>query len=282
VKTPETNAPAGPGLTIPLLLAPGLLALFVLLALAAPALTPVDPNSVNLRHALAPPGRGGLLGTDQLGRDVSARIAYGGRAALMTGVSATILSTTIALLVGGGSGYIGGKLDSVVVGFLDAALTLPGVLVTLAFLGIFGTGRLSLVVALVGLSWATDARVLRATLVGVKDRAYVEAARAVGAGPLHVARRHLLPDLLSTTVILASLTLAEVLLVVSGLSFLGLGTQPPDADWGTMLADSRSVFAQAPWLMLAPGMCIVLFSALASLSGDALRDLTNPHLRAVR
>jgi peptide/nickel transport system permease protein len=255
-------------------LLPGLLGAFVLIAFAAPAFTSVDPDTVDLRRALLAPGRGAPLGTDQLGRDVYTRIAYGGRAALLVGFSATILSTVLAVVVGCGAGYVGGKLDSFVAAFLDASLSVPGLLVTLALLGVLGTGRLTLVIALVGVSWATDARILRATLMSLRARGFIEASEASGASALHVIVRHILPNTWSTTLVLASLSLSEVLLVVSGLSFLGLGSQPPDADWGTMLADGRAVFAQAPWLMLAPGACIVLYSTLAALTGDALRDLS--------
>lgn len=260
----------------PLYVLPGVLGAFVLIALTAPALTSVDPDAVDLRRALLAPGRGGLLGTDQLGRDVYTRMAYGGRAALLVGISATLVSTALALVVGCGAGYVGGKLDGFVAALLDAMLSVPGLLVTLALLGVLGTGRLTLVVALVGVSWATDARIMRATMLSLRVRGYVEASKASGAGPLHVLIQHILPNTWSTTLILASLSLSEVLLVVSGLSFLGLGTQPPDADWGSMLADGRAVFGQAPWLMLAPGACIVLYSTLASLTGDALRDITDP------
>ncbi len=152
-------------------------------------------------------------------------------------------------------------------------LTLPGLLVTLAILGILGTGRLALVVALVGASWAGEARVLRGTTLAIRTSGYVDAAHAVGASDLWILWRHVLLNTTSTMLVLASLNLGEVLLVVSALSFLGLGTQPPDADWGTMLADGRAFFGQAPWLMLAPGTCIVLYSMLCNLTGDALGSL---------
>ena len=147
---------------------------------------------------------------------------------------------------------------------------------TLAILGILGTGRLTLVVALVGTGWATEARVLRSATLALRSGGFVEAARASGADDVRILWRHILPNTWSIILVLASLSLAEVLLVVSGLSFLGIGAQPPDADWGTMLADGRALAAQAPWLMLAPGGCIVLYSLLANLAGDALRDLADP------
>jgi peptide/nickel transport system permease protein len=255
---------------------PGLLVAFVLTALLGPLLAPVDPDAVNLRLALRSPSPDHLLGTDQLGRDVLARVTTGGRAALLVGLATTTISIGLAILVGGGAGFVGGRLDAGVAMLLDTLLTLPGLLVTLAILGVLGAGAVALIVALVGVSWATDARILRTTTATLRQRGYVEAARATGAGQAHILLRHVVPNAASVTVVLASLALSEVLLVVSGLSFLGLGIQPPTADWGTMLADGRAVFGQAPWLMLAPGLCIVLFSTLAALTGDAMRDLTDP------
>jgi peptide/nickel transport system permease protein len=195
---------------------------------------------------------------------------------LTIGICAAALSTGLALLVGAGAGYLGGWVDAMVAMLLDALLTLPGLLVTLALLGGLGTGSVTLVVALVGISWAADARILRTTTVGLRNRGYVRAAEALGAGPTHILLRHIAPNTVSITIVLASLSLSEVLLAVFGLSYLGLGVQPPTADWGTMLADGRAAFGQAPWLMLAPGACIVLFSALAAIAGDAVRDLTDP------
>jgi nickel transport system permease protein len=258
---------------------PAALSLFLIIALASSSFAARDPDAVDLSRALRSPTSDAPLGTDQLGRDVFTRVLYGGRTALTIGVCAAGLSTSLALLIGGGAGYLGGWIDSGVSMLLDALLTLPGLLVTLALLGVLGTGSVTLVLALVGVSWAADARILRTTTIGLRNRGYVRAAEALGAGPAHILIRHIAPNTASVTIVLASLSLSEVLLAVSGLSFLGLGMQPPTADWGTMLADGRAVFGQAPWLMLAPGACIILFSALAAIAGDAVRDLTDPSSR---
>jgi peptide/nickel transport system permease protein len=257
------------------------LGIFILMALASPSLASRDPDALDLSRTLLAPASDAPLGTDQLGRDVFTRVLYGGRAALTIGVCAAGLSTGLALLVGGGAGYLGGWVDGGVAMLLDALLSLPGLLVTLALLGVLGTGSVTLVLALVGVSWAADARILRTTTMGLRNRGYVRAAEALGASPGHILLRHIAPNAASVTIVLASLALSEVLLAVSGLSFLGLGVQPPTADWGTMLADGRSVFGQAPWLMLAPGVCIIVFSALAAIAGDAVRDLTDPASRGV-
>lgn len=246
--------------------------------LAGPLLAPADPNALDLSRKLLPPGTDGLLGTDQLGRDVLSRLLTGGRVAVLTGLLAVAGTMALAILTGALAGVAGGRVDLALVALFDLLLSLPGLLVTLALLGIFGTGPMSLVLALVGVSWASEARVIRAAVQEVRGSQYVDAAQALGARPGHVLLRHIGPNVGSTLVVLASLNLAEVLLVVSALGFLGLGAQPPDADWGTLLADSRPYFSQAPWLMLAPGACIAGFSLLASLVGDAFRDRLDPRL----
>ncbi len=254
------------------------LLLAIALVLAAPLLAPADPNALDLSRKLQPPGPTSLLGTDQLGRDVLSRLLHGGQIAVLTGTLAVAGTLALATLAGAAAGYLGGRTDLIISAGLDLLLSLPGLLVTLALLGVLGTGPVSLVLALIGAGWASEARVIRSTVVQVRGSGYVEAARALGASPGRALWRHVVPNAASVIVVLASLSLAEVLLVIAALSFLGLGAQPPQADWGTMLADSRPYFGQAPWLMLAPGACIAGFSLLANLAGDAWRDRLDPRL----
>lgn len=249
---------------------------FTLVFMVAPAATSTDPDALDLSRRLLAPGEDALLGTDNLGRDALTRLLHGGQRTLITGMLAVGLSTVAATIIGATAGYLGGWPDLVIGAVLDILLSLPGLLVTLTLLGILGTAPWTLILALVGGSWAGEARVLRGAVYAVRESAYVEAARGCGAGRARILVRHVLPNVLTPIIVLASLNLGEVLLVVSALSFLGLGVQPPRADWGVMLADSRTVFGQAPWLMLAPGLCIVAFSLLANLSGDALRGLLDP------
>jgi peptide/nickel transport system permease protein len=275
VVRPGTQARALGG-AVPVSVAVLLIAVGVVLA--GPLLTPADPDAIDLSRKLLAPGPEALLGTDQLGRDGFSRLLHGGRAALLTGLVAVALSMLLATVVGATGGYFGGAVDLVVGGVLDVLLALPGLIVTLAVLGILGPGPVALIVALVGGSWASEARIVRSIVAAARVSGYVESARVAGASPGWILRRHILPSIGGTVLVLGSLGLAEVLLVVSALSFLGLGAQPPQADWGVMLADSRSVFAQAPWLMLAPGACIIGFSLLANLAGDALRDRLDPRV----
>jgi ABC-type dipeptide/oligopeptide/nickel transport system permease subunit len=244
--------------------------------LVAPLCAPTDPNEIAIGRRLAPPGPEAWLGTDQLGRDLLARFLHGGQAALLTVLFAVAGSTAIATAMGILAGARGGAVDRLVCGLLDMLLALPGLLVALAILGTLGTGRLAVVIALIGASWAEEARIIRSVTASVRMTQFIEAANAIGASPWRVARAHLLPSTMPTIVVLASLNLGQGLLAVSALSFLGLGTQPPAADWGSMLAESRAYLGAAPWLLVAPGVGIVGFAVLANLVGDALHDRLDP------
>lgn len=256
------------------------LVLLIALALVAPFLAPQGDQLVRFDRKLLPPASSGaILGTDTLGRDVLTRLAQGAGIAVGTGLVTVLLSTVIASLTGAFAGYRGGYVDMLTLACLDILLSLPGLLVTVAILGIFGTSRSALIFALVGASWANEARLIRSAVVSVREALYFEAAHSIGVAWPRLLFRYVLPNIVSTLLVLASLNMAEVILVISALSFLGLGTQPPQADWGTMLADSRPVIAVAPWLMLAPGLCIVTFSFLANLAGDSLRQVFDPRAR---
>jgi peptide/nickel transport system permease protein len=258
---------------------PLLLALFIIVGLIAPWLTSTDPNTIQMDRRLQPPGTEHWFGTDHLGRDVLARVLHGGRTTLSFGLSAVALTIGIALSFGLLAGYYGRQVDLIVSSVIDLVLTLPTLLITLALLGILGTGGSTLIIALVGTAWAAPARILRAATLAVRRSGYVEAAHALGIPHTHIIWRHVAPNIATPLLMLLSLELAEVLLVISALSFLGLGTQPPNADWGVMIAEGRTYVAQAPWLMWAPGLCIVLYAALANLAGDGLKQLLDRSLR---
>lgn len=257
-------------------LVPGLvLAAVCAAALLAPVVAPYDPDAINPAIALADPAADHLLGTDQLGRDELSRLLYGGRATLVLSAVSTLGVLALGLLVGLVAGYFGGRLDLALSTVLTVLLALPSLLLTLAILGILGPGTGSLLVALVGAGWVGHARVFRASVLGLREQLYVDAAVASGASAGRILVRHLLPNLLPTVVILGTLDLGALMLTVSSLSFLGLGIQPPTADWGVMLNDGRSFFGQAPLLVFAPGIGITLVVLLSNLLGDALRDLVD-------
>ncbi len=255
------------------------LALLLLAALAAPWIAPHDPNAIDVTRKLEGPSASHLAGTDHLGRDLLSRLLHGGRTALVLGLLSVSGSIALAVIAGGLSGYFGGTVDLLTNAVFNVLLTVPGLILTLAILGVLGTGQLSLLLALIGADWAGQGRVVRGAVLEAREQGYVEAARVVGARDLYLLVRHILPNVTSTLAVLATLDLAGVVLTVSGLSFLGIGVQPPQADWGTMLSDSRPFAGSYPSLMLLPGLCIVLFAVGANLAGDAIRDLLDPQRR---
>lgn len=234
---------------------------------------------IELSQKLQGPSVAHPLGTDQLGRDMLSRVLHGGRTALTIGLASVLGSIVLAMIAGGVSGFAGGPVDLVLTAIFNVLLTVPGLILTLAIIGVLGAGQLSLLVALIGADWAGQARVIRGAVLEAREQGFVEAARAIGARRGDILLRHIAPNVAGTIAVLATIDLAGVVLTVSSLSFLGIGVQPPQADWGTMLSDSRPFAGSYPWLMLLPGACIVAFAVAANLAGDALRDLFDPYRR---
>lgn len=251
------------------------LAMVALLTAFAPWIAPYDPNALDMRNMLIGPSSDHWLGTDQLGRDVLSRLLYGGRSTLMIASLATIVTVSIGVTIGVISGYFGGKVDLAVAGILNVLLSLPSLLLTLAILGIMGAGTTSLLVALIGAGWTTHARLIRASVISLREQLYVEAAVSIGAGSTRILSRHILPNLITTVVVLATLDLGVLMLTVSALSFLGLGVQPPTPDWGTMLNDARPYFSAVPLLVIVPGLTLTFVVLAANMLGDGLRDLAD-------
>ncbi len=252
-----------------------LLLTIIVVSLLAGVIAPYNPNQLDMQDMLAGPSWKHPLGTDQLGRDVLSRILYGGRTTIVMSLIGTAAIVSIGLLVGLTIGYVGGKLDLVVSTLLTVLLAVPSLLLTLAILGILGTGNVTLLVALIGGGWVGHARIFRSSVFTLRESVYVEAAESIGASRARVLFRHITPNLLTTVVVLATLDLGALILIVTSLSFLGLGVQPPDADWGTMLNEARTYFGQYPILAFAPGVCITLVALLCNLVGDAIRDLVD-------
>jgi len=248
-----------------------LLAIVTASVLAA-VIAPYDPNALDMQQTLAAPSMEHPLGTDQLGRDVLSRILYGGRSPIVMSLLGTVAIVSIGLLIGLTTGYIGGRFDLVVSTLLTVLLSVPSLLLTLAILGILGAGTETLLVALIGAGWVGHARIFRSSVLSLRETVYVEAAQSVGASNRRILTRHILPNLLTTVVVMATLDLGALILTVTSLSFLGLGVQPPNADWGTMLNEARTYFGQFPILAIAPGVCITLVALLCNLLGDAIRD----------
>jgi ABC-type dipeptide/oligopeptide/nickel transport system permease subunit len=256
----------------------GLVAGYVLLAAIAPWIAPYDPNAQNLLASLQPPSPRHWFGTDDLGRDLASRVVVAARADLAIVVLGTAMAVAIALPAGLAAGFGGGATDRLLTGVADAALTFPSLVLAVVLVSLFGAGLPSVVLA-VGLTTAPAlARLIRSLVLGTAGAEYVQAARALGAGPLRLLRRHVVPNIAGRAIVYTTLMGSYAMLTVTALGFLGLGVQPPAAEWGNMLATTRTYLGTAPWLLAAPGVAIVLFIFGVNALGDALRDLFDPKL----
>lgn len=256
------------------------LLLFAIMAFFAPWLAPYNPASLDLLHRLAPPSRAHWFGTDELGRDILSRILYGARLSLTVAVCVVSLSFFLGLILGGIAGYYGRWLDVVINTFLmNAFLALPGILLAIAFVAFLGPGLLNLILALSIGGWVGYARLVRAQVLAVRDREYVEAARAVGAGDLRIFVRHIFPNILQPLIVQAAIGMAGAVLAEATLSFLGLGVPPPTSSWGEMLNNARPYLFAAPHLVVFPAIAVALCVLSFNFVGDALRDYLDPRTR---
>jgi peptide/nickel transport system permease protein len=257
-----------------------LLALFVLCACLAPVLAPHDPNQLHLDGRLLRPGVGHWFGTDELGRDILSRTLYGARISLTVAVSVVAISLSLGLVAGALAGFYGGIADTVVNLYLsNAFLALPGILLAIAFVAFLGPGLMNLILALSISGWVGYARLVRAQVMAVKQREFVEAARALGASDLRVMTRHILPNIMQPLIVQAAIGLAGAVLAEATLSFLGLGVPAPTASWGSMLNDARSHLFDAPHLVFFPAVAVMLSVLSFNFIGDALRDRLDPRTR---
>lgn len=265
------------------LLGLALLGLLVLAAAAAPLLAPYDPQLNNLGARLrAPAPFSGdwryLLGTDQLGRDVLSRLLYGGRVSLSVGVLAVAIAGTVGVALGLLAGYHGGLVDRVVMRLCDIQLGMPFILLAIALIAVLGAGLRNLVLVLSLGGWVIYARIVRGQALSVREREYVLAARALGQRDLPLIARHLLPNVITPVIVIASFAVAQNIILESALSFLGLGAPPDLPSWGGMLADARQYMATAWWLSMLPGLAIMLSVLCINLVGDWLQDYLDPQM----
>ena len=268
----------------PLALAGGiLLAAVVLASVLAPVLTASDPLKPSFGRRLAAPwGLGGtsahVLGTDNLGRDILARLLYGGRISLVLAASAVLIAALVGVVLGLLAGSIGGRLDAFVMRVADVQLAFPVIMLAIAIVAVVGTNPLALVGVLALSGWVLYARTIRAGVLAIRGLEYVEAATTLGASEPRVIFRHILPNVLAPILVIGSGQFATMVLLESGLSFLGMGIQAPRPSWGLMLAEGRDYLSNAWWLATAPGLMISIVVLGANLLGDGLRDLLDPHL----
>ena len=246
------------------------------LSLLAGLISPEDPDRPNLRARLKPPGQGHLLGTDALGRDVLSRLIWGSRVSLKVGLVSVGLATAIGLFLGALAGFYGGLTDGLIMRFCDLMLCFPTMFLVLAVISLLEPSIWN-VMAVIGLtSWMGVARLVRAEFISLKNRDFVLAARALGASDARLILRHLLPNALAPVLVSATLGVAGAILLESGLSFLGLGVQPPTATWGVMLADGKDYLSRAWWLSFYPGLAILVTVLSYNLAGEGLRDAFDP------
>ena len=257
-----------------------LLLLFVGCGVCAPLLAPHDPSSLDLTQRLMAPSHAHLFGTDELGRDILSRTIYGARISMIVAISVVGLSLGVGTVAGAAAGFYGGWTDTILnVYVTNAFLALPGILLAIAFVAFLGPGLFNLILALSISGWVGYARLVRAQVMAVREREFVEAARALGASDLRVIGRHILPNILQPLIVQGAVGMAGAVLSEATLSFLGLGVPPPTASWGAMLNDARSHLFDSPHLALFPATAVMLAVLAFNFIGDALRDLLDPRMR---
>ena len=250
---------------------------FVIAAIFAPWLAPHNPAALNLNDRMASPAANHLFGTDELGRDILSRTLYGARISLVVAVSVVAISLFVGLIAGGLAGFYGGVTDIVVnVYVTNAFLALPGILVAIAFVAFLGPGLFNLILALSLSGWVGYARLVRAQVMAVREREFVEAARALGASDARILMRHILPNILQPLIVQAAVGMAAAVLAEATLSFLGLGIPAPAASWGSMLNDARSHLFDSPHMVIFPALAVMLAVLSFNFIGDALRDYLDP------
>ncbi|MFN2455252.1 MAG: nickel transporter permease [Pyrinomonadaceae bacterium] len=251
----------------------------VTLALAAPVIAPHDPAAQHPAQRLASTNFTFPLGTDNLGRCLLSRLLYGARVSLATAGAASLLVLLIGVSLGAVACYAGGWVDMVIMRVVDLLLAFPLLVLALALTGFIGVGMGSVLIGIVSVWWASYARIVRGLVLSLRERPFIEAARSAGARPARIIIRHVIPNVISPIIVLATLEMGGLILAISGLSFLGLGAQPPTSEWGAMLNDGRPFLRSAPQLMIYPGLMISLTVLGFNLLGDGLRDALDPRLK---
>jgi peptide/nickel transport system permease protein len=256
------------------------IAVFVAAAVLAPFIAPYGPLDGSLAERLKPPGGKHLLGTDLQGRDELSRILYGAQVSLIAGISSVIMGVTIGGTVGALAGGLGGRIDSILMRVVDVMLAVPGILLAIGIVAWLDRGLPQIMFAVAMTNAPIFARILRGSLVALREADFIVAARSIGANPTRLLLRHMIPNALTSIIVAATLALATAIIDVAGLGFLGLG--PPDPrtpEWGTMLTDSTKYLRQAPYLIFFPGLAIVISAIGFNLLGDGLRESLDPRLK---
>jgi len=254
----------------------------VVVGVFAPVLAPYDPNAQQLRAMVQPPqwfGGDHFLGTDNLGRDILSRILYGARVSLLIALAVVVISGFVGVSLGAISGYFGRKVDFSIQKLVEVVWAFPPLLLAIAIMAFLGQGLFNLILALVAQRWIQYCRVVRGQTLSLRNRDFVTATQALGASDSRIIWRHIIPNIIQTSLVIGTFAMASAIISEASLSFLGLGVPPEIPTWGTMLADARIYISTAWWLALFPGLCIFLTVLGINLLGDALRDLLDPRLK---
>lgn len=248
----------------------------ILMGIFAPLLATHDPNTTNVMNKLQGPSAENYLGTDDVGRDIFSRLLYGARVSLGIGFVSTILGAIVGVSLGIVSGYYGRWIDSLIMRICDVLLAFPGILLALAIVSVLGASTQNVIIAVAFYAVPSFARIVRGSTLSVRKLEYIDAIKAMGAKDFRIIFKHILPNIMSPIIVQATLYIASAIITASALSFLGMGTRPPTAEWGAMLSQGRSYIAQAPHITLFPGLVILLVVIGFNLMGDGLRDALDP------
>jgi len=260
------------------LVAIALIVILAACALLAPVLAPYDPLAQDLAVRLKPPSPEHWLGSDSLGRDIASRILYGARISLLVGVVVVASAGVFGTFIGLVAGYAGGLADEALMRLTEVFLAFPALILAMAIAGALGPSLTNAIIAIAAVTWAVYARLVRGQILSLRQREFVEAARAMGASRRRIVLRHLLPNTLAPLMVQASFDMGSSIIAAAGLSFIGFGAQPPTPEWGVMISEGRNFISTQPWLSLFPGVAILLAVGSFNLLGDGLRDAFDPRL----
>jgi peptide/nickel transport system permease protein len=257
-----------------------LLVLVLLVAILAPLLAPHDPFEMYTEDQLASPGKKYLMGTDQYGRDILSRVIHGARVSLKVGLIANLFAVSLGMLIGISAGYYGGRFDFIIMRFMDMIFAFPGLLLAISIIGLVGQRSLTWVMVALGIVWIpVYARLIRGSVLSAKENVYVDAARVIGMSNARIMWRHILPNTAAPVIVVFSLLLGVAIRNAAGLSFLGMGAQPPTPEWGLMLFETKQFMRLAPWVTIFPGIAILLTGLAFNLVGDGLRTALDPKMK---
>lgn len=251
----------------------------VLLVALAPVIAPYNPSTLDMTVTMQGPSAAHLFGTDDLGRDILSRILHGGRYSLGMGILSVCISMILGIIVGSTAGYFGGTVDNLIMRFFDIIQSLPGMVLTIVLSAVLGPGYFNTILALAINNVPSTARLLRAQMLKVRENEYIEAARAINCSKLRIIVTHLIPNSFSPLIVNATMGVAHMITAAAGLSFIGLGVQPPTPEWGAMLSASRQYIRSCPHMVIFPGLAIAITVLSLNLMGDGLRDALDPKLR---